>query len=90
MQDKRLILDTLVAMVQKGHDISHMVGSTLAMKIEEIAQYQSLDNFEMQMAGIMQELELDEKDLETEKEFKNIELDNELALLKQKMKNKKS
>lgn len=90
MQDKKLVLDTLVAMVQQGHDISHMVGPTLAMKIQEIAEYQSLDNFEMQMSGIMEELEIDEEEIRTEKELKNIALDNELQQLKQKMKNKKS
>ena len=90
MQNQKLVLDTLIALVQQGHDISHMVGPTLALKIEEIANFQNLDNFEMQMTNVMQELEIDEEQLKTEKELKDLALDNELELLKQKVKNKKS
>lgn len=83
MSNKQLILDTLIALSERGYDISTLIGPALAARIEEIAELEKLDYFEAQMQQLMEDIQIDEKELN--KAFEKLKLEEELQALKKKM-----
>ena len=85
MNDKRIIVDTLIGLVQKGEDISHIVGHDLAIKITEIATIDDITLFEAQLSKVMMDLDIKEEDLNLKKTFDQMDLEDELTKMKKKL-----
>lgn len=85
MADQRTILDTLVAMVQRGYEIVSLVGAELAARITQIAQMENQDLAETEIIKLMLEYDIDEEELELKEEFRKLDIEDDLADLKRKM-----
>lgn len=85
MADQRTILDTLIAMAQRGYEIASLVGTELAAKITQIAQTQDIETAEVEIIRLMLEYDIDEEELALKEEFKKLDVESDLADLKRKM-----
>lgn len=85
MADQRTILDTLIAMVQRGYEIVSLVGTELATRITQIAQMQDTEMAETEIIRLMLEHDIDEEEIELKEEFKKLDIEEDLADLKRKM-----
>lgn len=85
MADQRTILDTLIAMVQRGYEIVSLVGTELATRITQIAQMQDTEMAETEIIRLMLEYDIDEEEIELREEFKKLDIEEDLADLKRKM-----
>lgn len=85
MADQRTILDTLIAMVQRGYEIVSLVGTELAARITQIAQMQDTEMAETEIIRLMLEHDIDEEEIELKEEFKKLDIEEDLADLKRKM-----
>lgn len=85
MADQRTILDTLIAMVQRGYEIVSLVGAELAARITQIAQMDNQDLAETEIIRLMLEYDIDEEELELKEEFRKLDIEDDLADLKRKM-----
>jgi len=85
MADQRTILDTLIAMVQRGYEIVSLVGADLAARITQIAQMENQDLAEAEIIRLMLEHDIDEEELELKEEFRKLDIEDNLADLKRKM-----
>ncbi|HAS41888.1 MAG TPA: hypothetical protein DCS93_15515 [Microscillaceae bacterium] len=85
MADQRTILDTLIAMVQRGYEIVSLVGADLAARITQIAQMENHEMAETEIIRLMLEYDIDEEELELKEEFRKLDIEDDLADLKRKM-----
>ena len=85
MADQRTVLDTLIAMVQRGYEIVSLVGADLAARIAQIAQIDNQDLAETEIIRLMLEYDIDEEELELKEEFRKLDIEDDLANLKRKM-----
>ncbi len=85
MADQRTVLDTLIAMVQRGYEIVSLVGADLAARITQIAQIDNQDLAETEIIRLMLEYDIDEEELELKEEFRKLDIEDDLANLKRKM-----
>lgn len=85
MADQHTVLDTLIAMVKRGYEITSIVGSELAAKIAEIVRVQDTETAEVEIIKLMLEYDIDEEEIALNEEFRKLDIETDLNNLKRKM-----
>lgn len=85
MADQHTVLDTLIAMVKRGYEITSIVGSELAAKIAEIVRVQDTETAEIEIIKLMLEYDIDEEEIALNEEFRKLDIETDLNNLKRKM-----
>ncbi len=85
MADQHTVLDTLIAMVKRGYEITSIVGSELAAKITEIVRVQDTETAEVEIIKLMLEYDIDEEEIALNEEFRKLDIETDLNNLKRKM-----